>query len=79
MTHLAQEADEAMSEALQPEALADATSSSSAVAAAEAAAAGGAGGAGADQQQLRSTSPTPGGIGEAAKYKVGFVFCVNVT
>ncbi|CAM9423221.1 unnamed protein product [Ectocarpus sp. 4 AP-2014] len=63
VTHLAHEADEAMSEALQPEALADATSSSSAVAVAEAVAAGGAGGAGADQQQQRSTSPTPGGIG----------------
>ncbi|CAM9980618.1 unnamed protein product [Ectocarpus sp. 6 AP-2014] len=63
VTHLAQEADEATSEALQPEALADATSSSSAAAAVEAAAAGGAGGAGADQQQQRSTSPTPGGIG----------------
>lgn len=71
MTHLAQEAEEAVSEALQPEALADATSSSSsspAAAAEAAAAAGGPGGAGGDQQQQRSMSPTPGGMGKPAKY-----------
>lgn len=65
VTHLADEAEDAVSEALQPAALAEATSSSSSAPAAAAAGAGAAvapGGAGGGEQ--RSLSPTPGGSGD---------------
>lgn len=60
VTHLADEAEDAVSEALQPAALAEATSSSSSAADAAGAGAAGSGGGGAGGEQ-RSSSPTRGG------------------
>lgn len=64
MTHLADEAEDAVSDALQPAALAEATSSALVTAAAAAGGAGGAAGAGGAGGEQRSSSPTPGGSGD---------------
>ncbi|CAN0295482.1 unnamed protein product, partial [Hapterophycus canaliculatus] len=64
VTHLAGEAEEAVSNALQPAALADATSSSASLGAAGGAAATSAEGAGGSEQQRPLSPPPPGGAGE---------------
>eukprot|EP00752_Nemacystus_decipiens_P008545 g7632.t1 len=65
VTHLADEAEDAVSEALHPAALAEATSSSASAAGAAAGGGGaGAGGAGAEQRAL---SPTPGGSARSTR------------